>query len=351
MEYYISLTYNCNLSCSYCAARNVVFNSTINKKTIQKEVLDKILDYILKDYLSKREQSYIVFYGGEPTLEIDIVKYILYKTNSSKLKYILYTNGLLLDKFPIDVLNNIDIIFVSIDGDKETHDHYKYIGSYDKIIENARLIKNSNNKIIARITLQEESNLFNSVINVYKDFDYVFWQIVNKPIFINPQSMISNYRTNLKLLYNFWIEELDRNNFIKIIPFIVLMDNIYIDNRDTFKCGMGARQLDFDIQGNAYMCDEYINEKNHVCGNIDNPSGIKIYTKNNFDIFENCAVCSISEICRGRCRHALETFKKETLTTYCKLTKILIKEVNKININKFINKDDIELIKMTEQIP
>lgn len=351
MEYYITLTYNCNLKCSYCAAQKVVFCETQNR-TMSRETIDKIVDYIMNDYVARKEQSYIVFYGGEPTLVMDLIEYILIRTRHTTLKYILYTNGLLLKDLTQHILDNIDIAFISIDGDKDVHDFYKFDGSYNQVLENTRWLgENSNIITIARITLQEESDLFSSVINVYKDFHYIFWQIVNKPNFDSPDTMLSKYTESIRTLFSFWQDEIKKNNFIQIIPFIALLTDIPSNTRNTFKCGMGVSQIDFDISGNVFMCDEYIGQTDHICGNINNSQSINITKKYNFEVHPWCKDCSISNICRGRCRHALEAFSDETNKLYCNLTKALTSTVVPMNIEHWISNKDKQIIEITEQIP
>lgn len=351
MEYYITLTYNCNLKCSYCAAHNVVFYAE-KDRVIQQQVLDKILNFVLQDSKNREEQSYIVFYGGEPSLETSLMEYVIEKTNNSSLRYILYTNGLLLKTLSPIILEKLDIVFISIDGDKKVHDSYKFEGSYDQVIENSLWLKNNSKaKTIARITLQEESDLFKSVINIYKFYDYVFWQIVNKPNFIDPKGMINRYKKNIKKLYSFWIGELNKKNYIKIVPFVSLVSNFSLNKKNAFKCGMGVTQIDFDIFGNAYMCDEYLGENEHICGTVDNPDQIKINKKSNYEIYHKCTSCSISSLCRGRCRHALETFPQETINVYCKMTKIFVNAVAPVDIHNFVTEIDERVMEITEQIP
>jgi len=351
MEYYITLTYSCNLKCAYCAAQKVVFHEDKDKK-IQFDVLDRMIDFILLDYLKRKEQSYIVFYGGEPTLEVSLMEYILNKTKDTTLKYILYTNGLLLRTLSPSILDSLNIIFISIDGDKKVHDFYKFQGAYDQVIDNSLWLKqNSKAKTIARITLQEESDLFESVMNICEHFDYVFWQIVNKPYFKNAICFVDKYRINVKKLYDLWLAELKKNKFIKIIPFIALMSDFSLNTKNAFKCGMGVTQMDFDIFGNVYMCDEYLGEREHICGNVNDFDSISIEKKYNYEIYKKCIDCVVSNQCCGRCRHALEMFSEETINIYCEMTKIFIDIVRPIDINHLLTESDERVIEITEQIP
>ena len=132
----------------------------------------------LNKFLSKDKEAVLVFYGGEPLLEIDKIKRIM---DQIQVKYRMQTNGKLLDKLPAKYLNQIKKILISIDGDKERTDYNKGVGTYDKIMENIQLIRKHGYKgeLIARMTLSEFPDLYEQVFNIIKTgmFDSVHWQI------------------------------------------------------------------------------------------------------------------------------------------------------------------------------
>ena len=84
-------------------------------------------------------------------------------------------------------------------------------------------------------------------------------------------------------------------------------------NSYSFKCGMGRNQKHFDIDGNVFLCDEYLGERLKISGNILEPEKIQIYYVAHTDIFKDCPDCPISEVCLGRCRHALRLFRYQQL--------------------------------------
>ena len=55
--------------------------------------------------------------------------------------YRMQTNGKLLNELPIEYLNRIDRILISIDGNKEKTDSNRGEGTYNLVMENVSLIR------------------------------------------------------------------------------------------------------------------------------------------------------------------------------------------------------------------
>lgn len=323
MEYILFLTYKCNFNCSYCFAKNLVHNNI----SVTPEEIDNICNYIEQDIkINNRQDSSIVFFGGEPTLVPEIISDIIEKTTHLNLKYSIYTNGVLINELPEKLLTKLQTILVAIDGNREIHEKYKPVGSYDKILNNILEIRNKTTaQIVARITLEEDSNIYTSVNNLLNTFDFVHWQIVNKPIFNNPQKFISSYKEDLQKLYNKWLSSIEDGIILNIIPFNRIALSLLTEEKHiSFRCGCGSSIQAIDIKGNIYTCDEYIDSPENSIGKIsDNNYNLIKYIEHT-DLFSDCITCKYSNICLGRCRKALETQSSDNIRIYCELTKILI---------------------------
>ncbi len=94
----IFLTKKCNLSCSYCFADEFVNKSN---EEFSFENFKKTVEFIKTD---KNERIGLI--GGEPTLYSHFREVLLFLNNDSSIKsYIIFTNGLEIDKY-IDYINN-----------------------------------------------------------------------------------------------------------------------------------------------------------------------------------------------------------------------------------------------------
>lgn len=159
------LTLNCNLGCSYC------FCGKKYKQDMSKETLKKSMSFF--NSVSNKERNSITFFGGEPMLKFDLIKYAVDLNRSvynNKFKFNITTNGTLFNEENSKFLRENDIgILLSLDGDKKTHDKNRCFalsktGSWDTIINNVRTY--FENQLPVRLTFTTET-----VINLYDNLN------------------------------------------------------------------------------------------------------------------------------------------------------------------------------------
>ena len=114
---WLLVTNNCNLKCKYCW-RTQLYKEDITKD-MSIETADKAMEFIQKN---GEEGAAITFFGGEPLLNFDLIKYIMQKYPT--LNYTIYTNSTLLSDEIINWLHkrrDFIRIVLSIDGKEETN--------------------------------------------------------------------------------------------------------------------------------------------------------------------------------------------------------------------------------------
>ena len=128
---YFILSENCNLACKYCFVGSDacgVGNSSV--KNMTKQVAEKAIDVFARqlelsstDY--ETEQSDIIFFGGEPLLQFDVLVYIVERVKQlakerpvlANTQFAVITNGTLLDEGRILKLRDLNVaVSISIDG-------------------------------------------------------------------------------------------------------------------------------------------------------------------------------------------------------------------------------------------
>ena len=123
MYFHLILTDECNLCCTYCRAK--AFEETVKKDdpaSSQVEIdptLPSEFDVnlgLLYDFLKKDPESTLTFYGGEPLLRADLIYTIVQQAPVHR--FMIQTNGILLDKIDSQVINRFSTILVSIDGNE-----------------------------------------------------------------------------------------------------------------------------------------------------------------------------------------------------------------------------------------
>lgn len=148
------VTDKCNLDCKYCTFGKFYNNyDPRENKNMSFDTARNFLDYFIEKRNSSLNNSFkkktrVNFYGGEPLLNIDLIKqiirYIEEKGASTLFDYGITTNGTLLKKninFLVD--KNFDIL-VSIDGDEECSSLRPFKNgktSFKKITDNLNYVK------------------------------------------------------------------------------------------------------------------------------------------------------------------------------------------------------------------
>jgi uncharacterized protein len=168
----IELTRDCNLRCKYCCYNGThSHRRTHQKKAISRDTLSSALDFF-KSHRKFTQPSIISFYGGEPLLEFEKVKYTVCKAKQelNGCKFLITTNGTLISNQFIDwFAREPDVsVNISIDGPQHYHDEQRIFadgcGSFETITANIwPLIKSSpaqaSNRINFVTTVQKVSDL------------------------------------------------------------------------------------------------------------------------------------------------------------------------------------------------
>jgi uncharacterized protein len=129
------VTDDCNFNCTYCVQIK-------EKKTINNACIETAVDFFYP-FLKQNEQVYIGFYGGEPLLAYEQIKYAVClmqeknKTGNKKINFSMTTNGSLLTDEMLDFFNRSQFaLTLSFDGFAQDMSRKK--GTLDQMI---RLMK------------------------------------------------------------------------------------------------------------------------------------------------------------------------------------------------------------------
>jgi uncharacterized protein len=149
-------TYSCNLKCSYCFER--VLGKDMYDRRMSRDIQDLIIKYYHKRCNELQGVSQIpdlddviIWYGGEPLLNIEVIDYLQGKLNmiadqyGRSLRAQIVTNGTLLDAEKQQILkrNKIKSIQITLDGPPWIHNKRRFHpdhpdGSFDMILDNLR---------------------------------------------------------------------------------------------------------------------------------------------------------------------------------------------------------------------
>lgn len=135
---YFLLTSVCNFQCKYCFVESRIKNR--NDSFMTKEIAEKGIQF-LKRNIDNKNKITIIFYGGEPFLNFDVMKYIVNRTQELEMniKFNVVSNGSIMSDEIIEFIKNNKIeIGISLDGLEKINDQMRIDtnngGTYKKII-------------------------------------------------------------------------------------------------------------------------------------------------------------------------------------------------------------------------
>ncbi len=155
----LMMSTGCNLSCRYC------YQDDKKNKNMSKEVMESFIDFLCDT--NPETSTLIDFFGGEPLVNWEIIKYGLELMEDLNLLHKLYfmisTNGTLITDEIAYTLSKYNVhVNISVDGTPEKH-NYERNNSYDKTIQGLRKLYNYGlcRDITARLTFP--NNYFGNI--------------------------------------------------------------------------------------------------------------------------------------------------------------------------------------------
>ncbi|MDD5012699.1 MAG: TIGR04084 family radical SAM/SPASM domain-containing protein [Candidatus Nanoarchaeia archaeon] len=308
MHYHLILTENCNSDCRYCCEKSMSeFDNGLDKKfqfDFSESEKFEVGINDLKKFLEKDKNPVLIFYGGEPLLEIEKIKKII---DEIKVPFRMQTNGKLLDELPIDYVRQIGKILVSLDGDKGRTDFNRGRGTYDKVVSNIKKIKESgyDGELIARMTVSQDfPDIYEQVLSLINSgFDSVHWQLdagfyrfdFDENKF---QDFVLKYNKSISKLINYWIGEMKKGKVLKLYPFLGIMESILKNEKTKLRCGAGHSGYAITQSGKIVVCPIMNCIRDFYAGDIKNssPENLK-----KFSVSEPCTNCDYLDLCGGRC--------------------------------------------------
>lgn len=355
---YLNVSTFCNLACKYCFIESSPISSQkYNKMSFDtaKIAIDKFLKELEKNKIT---ESQIIFYGGEPLTNWDVVKkiikYVKYEKKSD-ITLTIITNGTLLNKEIVQFLmdNNIGI-GISIDGPKSINDKNRVFKSgnesvYEKAMDSIKLLNEMNSSYCVSATVtpdvvdNEQEVLDWLIDNKIKN---VFWNLYHYSFKTNDWEKHYNEMSDF-ILKSYKI--LKENN----IGEEKVSEQIEMFLNQTFKfhsCGaVGLNQLTIKPNGDVCICQGDSRSYKNVAGNIikdeiidilNNPINedwLKMYTIDN----KKCKYCPAISVCGGGCPLQAETLfgnrkdlDEASCVYYKKLLEWLIKQYYYVTIKE-----------------
>ena len=325
--WFIVTTWLCNLNCRYCGNEP----NPYNEPTWISYNLEK-----LKRFLSHDKDPIIAFYGGEPLIASDVIRWIM--DNIPAKHYVLQTNGLLLRKLPPEYIRRIDTILVSIDGRPEITDYYRGRGVYEAVISNVKYLHQIgySGDIIARMTISGKSDIYEDVMHLIDLglFDHIHWQL---DVFFDAPphryddfpSWLHKYVRGVDRLLDFWFKKLATGQILGLVPFQGILKILVTGETPHPPCGSGQTAFAISTSGKIFACPISPSD-DFLVGNIEESKPYELPGR--ITVGAPCTDCEFFTTCGGRCLYANRTmlWGEKLFFEVCKATKHLIRRIEEL---------------------
>lgn len=311
---------DCNLRCQYCFADEGTYHTT-ERAYMSEEVGKKAIDFLIANS-GKRENLEVDFFGGEPLMNLEVVKAIVEyargreKQSGKTFHFTMTTNCVLLNDKTIEWLNKeMHNVVLSIDGRHCVHSAVRKAVNgkdcYDIIAANAvKFAKVRGDKsYYVRGTFTAKNLDFAQDALALNDMG--FDQISLEPVVTDIEDLKitkEHLPTILKEYERLAVNYIDRRKGDKWFNFFHFMIDLEggpcLIKRLT-GCGSGCEYLAVTPTGGIYPCHQFAENKDYYMGNVfDGKLDMSVSDKFADNVVTNkpdCQNCMAKYYCSGGC--------------------------------------------------
>ncbi|MBU5313074.1 radical SAM protein [Tissierella carlieri] len=305
------ITRQCNFRCTYCYEDHT-------SQTMSQDVYKRTISFIKQMVLEKGYNEVIIsFFGGEPTLESrSVLKFLDELKNELPediiIKSNMTTNGYLLnfEMFKSFIERGITNYQITVDGTRENHNKTRFLegglGTWDKIINNLKVMKNSEHSFMVTIRTNFTPKSLETAEEFYK---YISKEFGNDSRFYIHYENVRNLggdRVNQ-------LELIDTQNDVDKYLFGILNkyklknnSNVEIFTTLFSMCCYAASFNSFfvDYDGTLRKCSVIIDEPSNEVGRLEDNDfeldEVKISNWTSYNLERECFNCNIFPICYGK---------------------------------------------------
>ena len=237
-----NLTKQCNLKCRHCYE----WKEKHDNELTLKEKINAI------DQLDEMKVPSMVLSGGEALISTDFDS-VSTHINRKGIYHALATNGTLLTKDTVQKVKDLDYAYVqvSVDGNKETHNHFRGGDAYDRTMEGIDNLVDAGviTSIAATLTVYNKDQIFD-IIEMAKRkgvFNFILYKLVLTGRATKDLDVSTEFKDQLyEKLIEWTLRENERAKREKRRPFLILStDPIYA--RKVWDVQQGKNRSDIDM--------------------------------------------------------------------------------------------------------
>lgn len=334
VELQLLTTLKCNLKCTYCS---LGVGDVLGSQTEVKYDIEQLARFI--DTHLKGKEIYVTFYGGEPTLNRQMMEAVMRRF--PEFRYQLQTNGTLLDDLPAWVLAKLSNILVSIDGGEAITDGYRGRGIWRQVIENLHKVHDKvGGTITARVTWGNPDTTFeelDELATAIEAIDYVYWQFVADEMYFG-DSVDKRKAVLVKLIDKFFSRT---DELYPFIPLMGIVRNKVLPTRGIelyaglTQCRVSTHLLNVMPSGEIYPCPDMMYAHHMKMGEIQGNWLKRSPLQPTAEM--PCERCEAFSWCRRNCMKNLylgyvkkdERYRKNVVEPICELIRFMGREIDR----------------------
>ena len=331
----LHIAHDCNLACRYCFAEEGEYHG--RRALMTYEVGKAALDFLIANSGNRRNLE-VDFFGGEPTLNFQVVKDLVAygreqeKIHNKNFRFTLTTNGVLLNDDIMEFANKeMDNVVLSIDGRKEVNDYMRPFrggqGSYDVIVPKFQKFADSRNqeRYYVRGTYTHHNLDFSK--DVLHLADLGFKQISVEPVVAQETDDYAIREEDLPQLFAEYdalakemVKRKKEGKAFNFFHFMIDLEGGPCVAKRLSGCGSGTEYLAVTPWGDLYPCHQFVGNEDFLMGNVfeglkrtdirDSFKSCNVYSK------EKCRECFARFYCSGGCAANSYNFHGDIHNTY-----------------------------------
>ncbi|EOD00666.1 thioether cross-link-forming SCIFF peptide maturase [Caldisalinibacter kiritimatiensis] len=316
----LHVAHDCNLKCEYCFASQGDFQG--ERLLMPLEVGKKALEFLVENSGNRRNLE-VDFFGGEPLMNFDVVKELVYygreleKKHNKNFRFTITTNGVLLNDENIKFINeHMDNVVLSLDGRKEVNDNMRKTinggGSHDIIVPKfKKLVDERGDKLYyVRGTFTSKNLDFSKDVLYIRDLGFDIVSV--EPVVTDPKFDYAIREEHLGIILEEY-EKLSKEYIryhkegkgFQFFHFMTDLNQGPCIIKRVAGCGAGSEYVAVTPEGDLYPCHQFVGEEEFKMGDIwngiqntelrDKFKSANIFTK------EGCKDCWARFYCSGGC--------------------------------------------------
>ena len=316
----LHIAHDCNLACKYCFAEEGEYHG--KRELMSYEVGKAALDFLIAGS-GNRHNLEVDFFGGEPTLNFQVVKDLVAygrsqeKAHDKKFRFTLTTNGVLLNDEIMEFANQeMDNVVLSIDGRKDVHDFMRPFpngsGSYDIVVPKYQKFADSRDQMRYYVRGTFTHHNLDFAKDVLHLADLGFKQISVEPVVAPDDADYAIREEDLPQLFEEYdqlakeiIKRKKNGQEFNFFHFMIDLEGGPCVAKRLSGCGSGTEYLAVTPWGDLYPCHQFVGNEKFYLGNVfegvKHPEICQEFKSCNVYSKEKCRKCFARFYCSGGC--------------------------------------------------